>query len=109
MNKRPEIIELSEQEAVALIDRIRSGNLESSDYRVLEGLVNGFLWLNEVLAEQKISIARLKKLLFGARTERAETLINESKSGGDEVKAGNRCHLPSRCVMRWRATSPRNW
>lgn len=90
MSKRPEMIELSEQEAVALIDRIRSRNLESCDYRVLEGLVDGFLWLNEVLAEQKISIARLKKLLFGARTESSEALINKSESGGDEVKPGNR-------------------
>jgi len=84
--KKPAMIEINGEEAEKLIERIRAGELDDSDNRLLEELIKGFLWLNEILTDKKVTISRLKRLLFGAKTEKSEELIKARRSG--EVESG---------------------
>ena len=63
--KEPEKVKLTQAEGEALIERIKASDLAESDRRVLERLIHMYFWLLFTLQEAKLSLKRLKELLFG--------------------------------------------
>ena len=63
--KEPEQIKLTQGEGEALIERIKASDLAADDRRVLERLIRMYFWLVFVVQEAKLSMKRLKGLLFG--------------------------------------------
>ena len=63
--KEPEQIKLTQAEGEALIERIQANALTESDRRVLERLIHMYFWLLFALQEAKLSLKRLKEMLFG--------------------------------------------
>ena len=70
MSKRPEEVKLSKAEGEELIGRIRSSDLSGSDQKLLVKLIRFYFWLTLALQETKLSIKRLKELLFGKGSRR---------------------------------------
>jgi len=85
--KAPEIIELSNEQLDGLSERLESGNISASDYRTLKALVSVYGWLIKLLAEQKLSIKRLKRL-FSIKTEKLGSKGAKGSSLPDECKKG---------------------
>ena len=56
--------------------------LDAKDYAVLKAVVEAYGTISELVDDKKTTIARLRKLLFGARTEKTKTVF-----GGKDGKA----------------------
>jgi hypothetical protein len=70
--KEPEEVKLTQAEGEALIERINVSDLVEEDRRVLSRLIHMYFWLMFVLQEAKLSMKRLRALLFG-RSNPADT------------------------------------
>jgi len=66
---KPEQIEASEVER--LIALAEQGQLDAADQRRVAPLLRTLVWLQHTLLETRISLAKLKRLLFGKPTEKA--------------------------------------
>jgi len=64
-----ETIEISTEQAEAMLVRVKS-LLDEEDYRIIKGLVDTHLLLNQAVSEKNTSIKRLLKMIFGAKTEK---------------------------------------
>jgi hypothetical protein len=63
--KPPDEVKLNREEGEALIERLQVDRLTAEDRRVVEHVIRFHFWLTYTLRETKISLSRLKKLLFG--------------------------------------------
>jgi len=68
--KAPEPIEIEEGEVERLIEQAQQGKLDAADQKRIVPLLRTLLWLERTLFETRISLAKLKKILFGKRTEK---------------------------------------
>lgn len=81
--KRPDEVKLSREDGEALMARIRASALSGDDQRVLVKLIELYFWLTVALQETKISLKRLKRLLFGRGAQRS--------AADDAADSGGRC------------------
>jgi transposase len=68
--KPPEDVRLSREEGEALIERIERNALSAEDRRVLVKLLTFYFWLLFALQEAKLSLKRLKALVFGEKPKK---------------------------------------
>ncbi|MBK1724572.1 hypothetical protein [Thiocystis violacea] len=66
---KPEQIEASEVERLAAL--AEQGQLDAAEQRRVAPLLRTLVWLQHTLLETRISLAKLKRLLFGKPTEKA--------------------------------------
>lgn len=76
---RPElrIVEVEMEEIEKTLERVRS-SLGERDHEVLRHLVDAYGYVTELVREKNTSIAELRKLLFGAKTESMDNLFPET-------------------------------
>jgi len=65
--KRPEDIQLSREEGEALLARLEANTLTAEDRQVLGKVLTFYFWLLFALREAKLSLKRLKALVFGEK------------------------------------------
>jgi transposase len=65
--KQPEDVRLSREDGEALIERIERNALSAEDRRLLVKIVTFYFWLLFALREAKLSLKRLKALVFGEK------------------------------------------
>ena len=70
--KRPEEVTLSREEGEALIERLERDVLSAEDRRVLGQVLTFYFWLLFALREAKLSLKRLKSLVFGEKPKKRE-------------------------------------
>jgi transposase len=68
--KRPEDVRLSREEGEALIERIERNVLSAEDRRLLVKILTFYFWLLFALREAKLSLKRLKALVFGEKPKK---------------------------------------
>ena len=73
-----EIVELNRDRIEELLQRAQTA-LKEEDYRTIKAVFESYTYLTELVEDKGTTIARLRKLLFGARTERTRDVIQ----GGD--------------------------
>ena len=100
MTRAPEPLPISRQELQALIGRAQAGPLDEADCRVLQAVVETLCLLSQWLEDKTITIARLKQMLFGARTEKTENVLKaanqeETPSSETEPAAPSTGHSPA--------------
>jgi hypothetical protein len=96
----PKIIQLEANEVDDLQQRIAARKLTEQDYEIFAAIVAAYHFVVNLLTQKKLTIARLKKLVFGARTETtaavlaraAEEAASESarEAGARRDAVGNR-------------------
>jgi hypothetical protein len=67
--KQPEDVRLSREEGEALIERIERNALSVEDRQVLVKVLTFYFWLLFALREAKLSLKRLKALVFGEKSK----------------------------------------
>ncbi len=115
--KRPEEVTLSREEGEALIERIERNALSAEDRRVLVKVLTFYFWLLFALREAKLSLKRLKALVFGEKPKKREPPpAGGTPSGGARAARGADGSLTQggeeTCyagVDRGEATSSRAW
>jgi hypothetical protein len=65
--KRPEDVTLSREEGEALIERIERNTLSAADRQLLVKVLTSYFWLLFALREAKLSLKRIKALVFGEK------------------------------------------
>jgi transposase len=70
--KRPEEVTLSREGGEALITRLEADALTAEDRRVLVKVLTFYFWLLFALREAKLSLKRLKSLVFGEKGKKRE-------------------------------------
>ncbi|MGA7978821.1 MAG: hypothetical protein WCA32_01175, partial [Chromatiaceae bacterium] len=66
----PEPIEIEAAEVERLIEQAQQGQLDAAAQQRIVPLLRTLLWLERTLLETRISLAKLKQILFGKRTEK---------------------------------------
>ena len=80
----PERIELEISELEAILERVRS-SLSLDEYGKLQGALETLLFLTQELEKKRVSVQRLKQLLFGAATETTRKVMERilDEAGGE--------------------------
>ena len=79
--KNPPPIEIDEAEVERLIDQAQQGMLDAADQKQIVPLLRSLVWLQRTLFETRISLSKLKKILFGKRTEKSTRDPKDPPSG----------------------------
>jgi hypothetical protein len=85
IQRPPDELHLSLPEGVALIERLERNTLSTEDRCLLVQVVRWLFWLLFVVQEAKLSLKRLRTLLFGSGTQRAKSRAPEASSPSSEL------------------------
>lgn len=77
---KPKIIELSMDEWEALLHRAQAEPLNEAECERLKALGESYIYLLKLLEDKRITIDRLRKLLFGSPTEKTRDVIPPSQT-----------------------------
>src|SRR6267378_5387343 len=80
--KRPEEVTLSREEGEALITRLERDALTAEDRRVLVKVLTFYFGLLFALREAKLSLKRLKTLVFGEKPKKREPPTSGGTAAG---------------------------
>ena len=72
---QPKVIELPRSEVEELLQRA-AGALNPEDYQLIKAVVESYAYLTDLVEDRSTTIQRLRKLLFGASTEKTRTVFN---------------------------------
>src|SRR5262245_57040594 len=87
--KRPEEVRLSHAEGEALIERLERDALTAEDRRVLVKVLTFYFWLLFALREAKLSLKRLKALIFGEKAKKRPPPESGGTAGGSGGSSGS--------------------
>jgi hypothetical protein len=80
----PEIIDLDVQQLEALLRRAEEGAFAQEDYSTIRTVLESYFFLTNLIDQKSTTIARLRKLLFGAQTEKTSAVLGrETPPVGD--------------------------
>jgi len=78
-------IKITDEQANKLISKVKNNELNKDDQQLLCQLIVMFLWLQHALRETRISLNKVKKLVFGKKSEKhnRNTSDGTTESGSD--------------------------
>ena len=79
--RAPEPIEIEEAQVERLIEQAQQGRLDAAAQKRIVPLLRTLLWLERTLLETRISLAKLRKVLFGKRTEKPRKNLRQPPEG----------------------------
>jgi transposase len=82
------IVELNAQELQGVLERAK-GALDEKDFHLLEDLAKAYAYVRQLVEDKKTTIGRLRRLLFGPRTESTRGVLDE---GADQVQGASSAH-----------------
>jgi len=77
--KAPEIIEVNAQQFEELLERAASNTLRDEDTELLRHLLASYAGLFEIVGNKNTTIARLRKMMFGATSEKSENVLGAAE------------------------------
>jgi transposase len=86
--KQPEDVHLSREEGEALMERIERNALSAEDRRILVKILTFYFWLLFALREAKLSLKRLKALVFGEKPKKPKPPSAGGMSSGGNASEG---------------------
>jgi transposase len=100
--KQPEEVPLNQEDGEALLARLEANTLAAEDRRVLGKVLTSYFWLLFALREAKLSLKRIKALVFGEKPKPPKppaasgTASGGSGSGNDtQTSASHRVPSPA--------------
>ena len=67
------------QKRQELLRRVEQAGLEEGDLKLIRALFESYAYITELIDDKNVSITRLRKLLFGARTEKTAHVIGRDQ------------------------------
>ena len=86
----PKRRDLDLKELKAILARARTGPLSEDDFGKLDAAVDTLAYLTQELDKKGVSIQRLRKLIFGASTEKTSQVTGEAGSDTQQQDASSR-------------------
>lgn len=87
--KRPEDVQLSREEGEALLARLEANTLTAEDRQVLGKVLTFYFWLLFALREAKLSLKRLKALVFGEKPKPPKPPSSDGTPSGGNVSGSD--------------------
>jgi hypothetical protein len=90
--KDPPPIEIEETEVKQLIEKAEQGTLDAAEQKRLVPLLRTLIWIQRTLLSTRISLSRLKRILFGKKTEKRPRKPKDpdpGEDGGGNEPGGN--------------------
>jgi len=75
----PTIIELDMDKVEEILRRVEAKELHADDYETIKALAQSYVHLTELLKNKNTSLSRLRKMLFGAKTEKTAAVLGNSQ------------------------------
>ena len=72
---KPRTMELDPDQLAELLRRAEARELHDGDYTTIKALIESYAYLTNLLEDKRTSIDRLRKLLFGAPTEKTRDVV----------------------------------
>ena len=87
--------ELTDEQVDELIHRAESGKLRSEDVDIIRWGFKTLSWLYRLLEFKNISLSRLRKLLFGSRSEKTRKIFRDGSEGNlmDDIDPDNEVEI----------------
>ena len=79
----PEIIEVNSQQLEELLERAASNTLREEDTELMRQIFDSYVQFFEIVGNKNTTIARLRKLLFGASTEKTKNIVGNTPDSED--------------------------
>ena len=86
--KEPRPIEIEEAQVEQLIRKAERGTLDAAEQKRLVPLLKTLLWLQRTLLETRISLSKLKRILFGKKTEKRSRKPKDPDPGDEGDGSG---------------------
>jgi transposase len=86
--KQPEDVELSREDGEALLARLEANTLTADDRRVLGKVLTSYFWLLFALREAKLSLKRIKALVFGEKPKPPKPPSSDGTPSGGSTGGG---------------------
>ena len=86
--KDPQPTEIEAAEVEQLMEQAQQGRLTAQEQKRLVPLLKTLLWLQQTLLTTRISLTKLKRLLFGKRTEKRQRRAKGPKTDNDDGASG---------------------
>ena len=87
--KDPQPIEIEEAYLEQLIHKAEQGTLDAAEQKQLVPLLRTLVWIQRTLLETRISLSRLKRILFGKKTEKRPRKPKDPDNGSDGGGTGS--------------------
>ena len=87
--KDPKPIQIEKAQVEQLIRKAEQGTLDAAEQQRLVPLLKTLLWLEHRLLQTRISLAKLKRILFGKKTEKGGRKPNAADRGDDGGSDGS--------------------
>jgi transposase len=84
MTKRKEITEIETTEIESLIERVEQGQLADGDRQLIGRLLRTVLVLISILQQKNATIGRLKRIIFGSKSEKLKGKEKKAESEAEE-------------------------
>jgi hypothetical protein len=81
----PEVVELSTAQLEELLAKL-AGLLPAELYTLIEKLLRTLQWVMGVLQAKEMTLGRLQRMIFGAKTEKSRNLLPQSGAGANNDK-----------------------
>lgn len=85
--KAPEIVEVNSQQMQELLERASSNTLREQDTELIRQIFDSYAQVFQIVGDKNTTIARLRKLFFGASTEKADKLLGDQEQAKEPSTA----------------------
>ena len=82
MPTKPTIIEMDTDKLEEILRRVEAKELHADDYETIGTVIESYVGLFSLVGDKNTTIARLRKMLFGASTEKTAAVIGGGKDSG---------------------------
>lgn len=80
--KAPDILEVTEQRFEELLQRAESNTLRDDDMELMRQIFASYRGFFQMVGDKNTTIARLRKMMFGATTEKSTNVIGDPATDG---------------------------
>ena len=81
--KDPQPIEIEAAQVEQLIEKAQQGTLDAAEQQRLVPLLRTLVWLERTLLETRISLSKLRRILFGKKTEKRPRKPKDPDAGDE--------------------------
>ncbi len=78
-----------------ILRRVEAKELQADDYGAIKALAQSYVHLTELLKDKNTSLSRLRKMLFGAKTEKTAAVLGSSQASDIPLPPGDDTHPKS--------------
>ena len=80
-SKPKTIVEMDVAERETLLTRAAEAGLAAEDVERIRAVFESYAYVSELIDQKNLSLARLRKILFGDRTETSANVLGTTRSG----------------------------